>query len=216
LGPRKEVSISPILATRNLFKPRLARLPEVQGAALSRAGRSLENLAHDTMDKRSDVHLAAARCCKELYLSTQAHYHLEAGYNHYRDCVENMGAHLSTMFKLPLVLYEFASLLEHYGAMTAALETYSKILANFPNFRGYFDTMYRTAVVGKHLAEFVSKPADKEDMLNKCIDIFQFLLEAVPPTINEVNPSFLQNHFHSQPNSFNPKDRLSSLVCQVS
>ena len=119
---------------------------------LTRAGKSIDYIMHETMDKRSEVHLAAARCCKFLFFETKAHYHLEAGYGHYADCVETMGADLSTMFRLPAVLYEFSSLLENYGAMKPALELYSKILSNFPNFKGYFDAMYRAAVVGKHLS----------------------------------------------------------------
>lgn len=120
--------------------------------ALTRAGKSIDGVMHETMDKRSEVHLAAARCCKFLFFDTKAHYHLEAGYGHYSNCVETMGADLSAMFRLPALLYEFGSLLENYGAMKPALELYSKILSNFPNFKGYFDAMYRAAVVGKHLA----------------------------------------------------------------
>jgi hypothetical protein len=138
------------------------------------------------IDVRSDVHLYTARCCNELYLLTKNHYHLEAGYRHYKNCIETMGADLSTMFKLPKVLYEFAGLLESYGAFESALQLYSRLLTNFPTFRGYFDTMYRTAIVGKVLAERVSDQKGKDEMLNKCIDIYQFLLEAVPPSINEV------------------------------
>jgi tetratricopeptide (TPR) repeat protein len=138
------------------------------------------------LDVRSDVHLYTARCCRELYVITKLHYHLEAGYGHYKNCVEKMGADLSTMFKLPKVLYELAQLLETYGAFQSALELYSKILTKFPMYRGYFDAMYRTSVVGKVLAERMTNPREREDMLNKCIDIHQFLLEAVPPSINEV------------------------------
>jgi len=142
------------------------------------------------IDPRSDCHLIAARCCYYLYLQTQSHYHLEAGYRHYRNCVETMGADLFTMIKLPKVLFEFAKLLEAYGAFESALELYSKILSGYPNFRGYFDAVYRSAVVGKHLVDFIDDPKEKEEMVNKCVDIFQFLLEAVPPSINEVNCIF--------------------------
>ena len=70
--------------------------------------------------------------------------------------------------------------------MYAFLELYSRILTNFPNFRGYFDAMYRSGIIGKHLSELITNPKDKEEMLNKSIDIFSFLLEAVPPSIDEV------------------------------
>jgi tetratricopeptide (TPR) repeat protein len=143
----------------------------------------------EILDVRSDVHLYAARCCKELYHHTKLHYHLEAGYRHYKNCIEMMGSDLSTMFKLPRVLYELALLLESYGAFESALQLYSKILTNFPMYRGYFDSMYRTAVVGKVLAERVANPKEREELLNKCIDMYQFLLEAVPPSITKLgNP----------------------------
>ena len=96
------------------------------------------------------------------------------------------------------MLYEFAGLLESYGAFESALQLYSKILTSYPMFRGYFDVMYRTAVVGKVLAERIADPREKEDLLNKCVDMYQFLLEAPPPTINEVgnfpHPPQLKNN----------------------
>jgi hypothetical protein len=46
--------------------------------------------------------------------------------------------------------------------------------------------MYRSGIIGKHLSELITNPKDKEEMLNKSIDIFSFLLEAVPPSIDEV------------------------------
>ena len=113
---------------------------------------------HDTLDKRSDTHLTAARCAKHLYYTTKLHYHLQNGYSHYSHCIDYMGADLAAFFKLPKVLFEFGNLLENYGAMGAAMEVYNKILSRFPNFNGYFDTMYRCGVVGKHLVEAMSDP----------------------------------------------------------
>ena len=94
---------------------------------------------------------------------------------------------LTAMFRLPALLLEFGRVLELYGAFEAAMEVYGRILGNFPNFRGYFDAMYRSAIIGRHLADLMSTPKQREDTLNKCTDINQFLLEALPVTIDSVS-----------------------------
>ena len=50
------------------------------------------------------------------------------------------------------MLYEIARVYEYYGTLEAALSTYSRIMNEFPNCRGYFNAMYRAALMGKTLA----------------------------------------------------------------
>lgn len=97
-----------------------------------------------------------------------------------------MVMNLYTMFKLPQLLLEFGRVLEDYGAFEAANDVYGRILAGFPNFRGYFDALYRSAIVGRHLASLHAEATAKEEALNKCVDVLQFLLEALPPNITDV------------------------------
>jgi hypothetical protein len=52
---------------------------------------------------------------------------------------------------------------------------------------GYFDSMYRSAIVGRHLVDIDSPTVDKEATHSKCIDIYQFLLEALPASISELH-----------------------------
>lgn len=146
-----------------------------------------ENGDPEYLYPNSNAHLTAGRCCVRLFFEQKSHYHLENAYRHYQNAVDTMTVDLSTMFRLPALLLEFGRVLEHYGAFEPSIEVYSKILSGFPNFRGYFDAMYRTAVVGRHLAELMTTPKQRDDTLNKCIDILQFLLEALPATLDSVS-----------------------------
>jgi tetratricopeptide (TPR) repeat protein len=100
----------------------------------------------------SFVHQMAGRCCTKLFLSTESHYHLENAHMHYQNAVDTMVVNLTTMFKLPVLFMELGNVLEFYGAFESAIEVYNRIMTNFPNFRGYFDALYRTAIVSRHLA----------------------------------------------------------------
>ena len=131
--------------------------------------------------------MTAGRCCLQLFFQQVSHYHLERAYHHYQNAVNTMPIGLTAMFRLPALLLEFGKVLELYGAFEAAMEVYGRILSNFPNFRGYFDALYRSAIVGRHLAELMTTPKQREDTLNKCTDINQFLLEALPVTIDSVS-----------------------------
>jgi hypothetical protein len=93
---------------------------------------------------------------------------------------------LSGLTEIPSLLYEFAMVMELFGAFESALEVYSQILSLHAMFKGYFDAMYRTAVIGKHIADISESVANKDENLNKCVDVLQFLLEALPESINEV------------------------------
>jgi hypothetical protein len=135
----------------------------------------------------SDVHLTAARCCVHLFKQTKSHYHLEHAYRHYTNSIETLHIGLATMFKLPTILLEFGKMLEDYGALQPALDIYGRILTSFPNSRIYFDAMYRCTIVGRSVAERLSDLEEREGMINKCIDMLQFLLEAVPETINDIH-----------------------------
>jgi tetratricopeptide (TPR) repeat protein len=134
----------------------------------------------------SHIHQTSGRCAVQLFHKTQEHKYLEIAYLHYQNAVETMVINLYTMFKLPLLLLEFGRVLEDYGAFEAANDLYTRILSGFPNFRGYFDALYRSAIVGRHLASLHTDATVQEDALNKCLDILQFLLEALPANISDV------------------------------
>jgi hypothetical protein len=151
----------------------------------------------DYLNRDYRVHLTTARCCVQLFLLTRSHYHLDQAYYHFTNSIETMSVGLATMFTLPAVLLEFGRMLEHYGAFQAALELYTKIITNFPNFRGYFDAMYRSTVVGRHIIEYMTDPLIKDETLNKCIDILTFLLEALPSSIEDVS-----NHINNLFNEY--------------
>ena len=162
----------------------------------------------ESVSKNSNHHLIAGRCCVQLFLITTAHYHLESAYRHFQNSIERLPVDLTTMFKLPAILFEFGRMLELYGSFEAAMDLYSRILTNFPNYRGYFDVMYRSAIVGKYIADITVNAKDKEETLNKCIDIFQFLLEALPLSINDVHVVFM--YARSLEVSTNPAIRYRS------
>ncbi len=142
------------------------------------------------------VHLMAGKCCLRLFEVTKQHYHLEKAYAHFQHSVECMsvprpGYDLSTMLRLPVVLMELGSVFEHFGAHEAALQMYGKIMQEYPNNRQYFDAMYRAALMGKHLSDTATNETTKVEMLNRCIDMLQFLLEALPHSLNEMQTIFL-------------------------
>lgn len=59
-------------------------------------------------------------------------------------------------------------------------------IINMPHlFIGYFHVLYRTAVVGKYIAEY-SDSAKKESFLEQCCDTLSFLLEALPAGLDDV------------------------------
>ena len=163
----------------------------------------------ESLHKDSNVHLCAARCCVQMFLETKLHYHLENAYRHYQNSIETLKVDLYTMFRLPAILLEFGRMLEYYGAFEAALDLYTRILTQFPNFRGYFDAMYRSAVVGRHIADLTTDQKHKEELLNKCIDILQFILEAVPQTINDTHAVLL--YAKTLESSPNPAVRFRAL-----
>jgi hypothetical protein len=137
----------------------------------------------------SRVHLTAARCCISLYKKTKSHEYLKKSYPHYQNAVDKMEA-FSSILVLPEVLYEFSIMLEEFGAFQAASDLHSRILNNFLNFKKYFDVMYRSAVVGKHIASLTENTNEQSDILMKITHSLQFLLEALPTTINEVSELF--------------------------
>lgn len=149
----------------------------------------------DDPNKNSIVHQTAGRCCIRLFKEAQSHYHLEGAHAHFQNAIESLTIDLFTMFRLPNLLLEFGTVLEYYGAFESASEVYTQILTGFPNFRGYFDALYRSSVVHMHLSDLMTEKAAKVDTLKKCVDVFAFLLEAVPQSINEVNYRILNDIF---------------------
>eukprot|EP00981_Chlorochromonas_danica_P012479 scaffold4991_cov156-Ochromonas_danica.AAC.7 len=133
------------------------------------------------------VHQTIAQGYLALFLNSKEHSHLERSSLHYQLAVDHLQANLMAMFHLPSMLMEYARVLEYSGSFQAAMDVYSQILTKFPNFQGYFDAFYRTAVVGVHLAGLAKAEEEKRETYDKCIDILQFLLEAVPSSINSVH-----------------------------
>lgn len=162
--------------------------------------RELENEAKEeenqNLHEGYDAHLWAARCAVGLFKQTHAHYHLENAYGHYQHSIECMTVpnekyDLSTNLRLPVVYFELGELFELFGSMGSALNIYTRCMSEFPHSRVYFDTMYRAALVGRHMTGITTNEKGREDMLNRCIDMLQFLLEALPEHINEANIIYL-------------------------
>lgn len=143
-------------------------------------------LFSDDANITSVVHQTVGRCAVQLFRESSQHSYLELAYHYYQTAVQAMVMNLYTMFKLPQLLLEFGRVLEDYGAFEAANDVYGRILSGFPNFRGYFDALYRSAIVGRHLASLHTESTSKEEALNKCLDVLQFLLEALPANITDV------------------------------
>ena len=139
------------------------------------------------MEHMTDISLTAARCCYKLFLQSKSHYHLEHAYGHYQNALTNFRVDMSMYLMLPPVLIEFARLLEHYGAFPAATEIYNNLLRTFPTNREYFTILYRCSIVGTYVSELDGEEKERADTLNQCIDVLQFLLEALPDNINEVH-----------------------------
>ena len=136
------------------------------------------------------VHVWAARCAVALFKQTKTHSYLEKAYGHYHTSIECMTVpidnyDLSTKLRLPLVYYELGLLFENFGSMQAAMDMYRRAMAEFPQTRFYFDCMYRACLVGKYLFFITSDEKSKRELLNKCLDMLVFLLEALPVQIEE-------------------------------
>jgi len=145
----------------------------------------------ELLNKNFRVHMWTGRCCVKLFQLSKAHYHLENAYKHFQDAIEAMTVpndyDQTTTLMLPQILMDLGRVLERYGAFQPALEIYSQAMRDFPNSRIYFDIMYRSTIVGKHVAEIMTNPTQRDEVLNKCIDMLQFLLEALPSTINDAH-----------------------------
>ena len=154
----------------------------------------------------SAFNLCMAKVCLELYYKTRERHYLKSSYYYNQKGVESMRFDLYAMFKLPEVLQYFGRVMEHYGAFEAAMEVYNKILNNYPNYRGkavnmiyngtlfvltttdagYFHVIFRTAVIGKYIAEY-SEAQKREAFVAQCCDILAFLLEALPVGLDDVH-----------------------------
>jgi hypothetical protein len=137
-----------------------------------------------------DTHMWAGRCAVGMFKVTKMHYHLETAYGHYLRSIEcmtvpNESYDLSTKLRLPIIYLELGQLFEKFGSMESALNMYSRSMNEFPDSRHYFDTMHRSVLVGRHLMAISTNEKGKEDMLNRCVDMLQFLLEALPVHLDE-------------------------------
>lgn len=145
-----------------------------------------ENATYFPTEYISAFNLCMAKVCLELYYETRDRNYLNYSYYYNQRGVETMCYDLYAMFKLPEVLQFFGRVMEHYGAFEAAMEVYNKVLINYPNYKGYFHVLYRTAVVGKYIAEF-SDAQKRESFVEQCCDTVGFLLEALPVGLDDVH-----------------------------
>lgn len=150
----------------------------------------------EKLNTNYETHMWAARCCVGLFKTTKMHYHLNTAYGHYLRSIEcmtvpNEGYDMSTSLRLPVIYFELGELFELFGSMESALNMYSRSMNEFPHSRNYFDHMYRSCLVGRHLVQITTNEKGKADMLNRCIDMLQFLLEALPVHMDEANIIFL-------------------------
>lgn len=145
-----------------------------------------------------------------LFLSNQDRVHLESAYQMFAKATQHIPTVLeaTVLMRMPVLLLEIGRCLEFYGSFEESMDSYGKILASFPNFRGYFVAMFRTAVIGRHMASLASDPQAKSDAVDKCIDILLFLLESPPREVPSVRPIFLSVAF-----SLFLADQLGSFVC---
>lgn len=164
----------------------MCKIEDENGPLDTSVGTKTEKRKATVLNNNSFLHQVAGRCSVQLFQSTHLHSYLESAYAHYENAINTMSANLFTMFKLPNLLLEFGQVLEFYGSFESALEVYARIITNFPNFRGYFEALYRTGIVTRHLAELMPAGEEREEALNRCVDIFQFLLEALPTDISDV------------------------------
>lgn len=139
----------------------------------------------ETSDEVCKYNLLAGQCCLDIFYETKEHEILTRGYQYYEIGIQSLKLDLFAMFRLPVILQDFGRLLEHHGSFEGALAIYSKIMSNFPTFRGYFHVMYRVAIVGKYVGEVCGGTRGQE-FNDQCTDMLQFLLEAVPKGICHV------------------------------
>lgn len=136
---------------------------------------------------KSKIHQTIGRAATCKFLEDKNHEYLQLAYRHYQHAVDCMIVELSTMMELPNLLIEFGIVLEYYGAFEAAMTVYSRILTQFPTCRAYFAALYRSAIVGRHLGSVSNDVNYQQEVIEKSIDIHQFLLEALPVTIQDVS-----------------------------
>jgi tetratricopeptide (TPR) repeat protein len=154
-------------------------------------GSSIANNTDDYyLHPDSNVHLTAARCCLALHYETNVHICLQKAYVHYKNTIDRLEAFPSSII-LPDILYEFSCMLEVYGSVQVSADLYRRILNDFPTYRGYFNCMYRSSILGKHLADINEDAYEQSEMLTKSTEALFFLLEALPITINEAHILFL-------------------------
>lgn len=155
---------------------------------VDRKGRPVERpLTTFEVTLRPSIHQTVGRAAVCLFLQDRCPAHLELAHAHYGQAASSLVLGLDTMLELPKLLNEFGVALELYGAFESAMDVYARVLVNFPTFRGYFDALYRSTVVGCHLAVLGGDAQQLQQIVAKCKDVLRFLLEALPANINDVS-----------------------------
>lgn len=153
----------------------------------------IESLIKDNKPLSKTIHLSLfyqywARCYMFLFLTgkPQEKSYLEKAYEYYTKASKKIRK-VESSIRVPLLLYETGRCLEFYGTLETAMDAYSKILSQHSTFRGYFITLFRTAVIGRYLASITTDQQTKNDTIDKCIDILLFLLESPPKQIIDIH-----------------------------
>ena len=73
-----------------------------------------------------------------LYFISGSHNCLENAHSYFEVAVDHMHFDLYAMFTIPNLLLDLGRSMEFYGSFKSAMENYSKILTNFPNFQGSY------------------------------------------------------------------------------
>lgn len=132
------------------------------------------------------IHLTIARAAVFLFRQKCQHELLLTALHNYRATIESLVVGLDTMIELPKILSEFGVALELFGAFDSAMDVYARILVAFPTFRGYFDALYRSTFVGRHLSVLRNDAQHQQEVAEKNKDVLHFLLEALPANILDV------------------------------
>ena len=122
-----------------------------------------ENATYFLTEHVSAFNLCMGKVCLELYYETRDRHYLNHSYYYSQRGVETMAYDLYAMFKLPEVLQFFGRVMEHNGAFEAGMEVYTKVLSNYPNYKGKDRSAQDGSEqirTGHHLGGFLASPLD--------------------------------------------------------
>lgn len=113
--------------------------------------------------------------------------YLKNSFDHYQHALDALEI-FQNFHILPIVLHEYARALEYGGDYLVSSDLYSRILSTFINYSGYFDVMYRSALISTYLSYAMEDPSEMHVKIN---DMLVFLLDALPESIDQMHILFL-------------------------